>query len=114
MAEPVGARLDFTCTKYLSAGTSLFGVRVIARILLAAPEMCIRDSSLDTLINPDVSPDDEGANQMKMLYCSCPSEMRDTLLHHTQETEKELCKDLLQTKEQVSDTNSSEITIIPA
>ena len=28
--------------------------------------------------------------------------------------EKELCKDLLQTKEQVSDTNSSEITIIPA
>ena len=28
--------------------------------------------------------------------------------------EKTLCKDLLQTKEQVSDTNSSEITIIPA
>ena len=37
--------------------------------------------SLDTLINPDVSPEDEGANQMKMLYCSCPSEMRETLLH---------------------------------
>ena len=36
--------------------------------------------SLDTLINPDVSPEDEGANQMKMLYCSCPPEMRDTLL----------------------------------
>ena len=33
------------------------------------------------LINPDVSPEDEGANQMKMLYCSCPSEMRETLLH---------------------------------
>ena len=46
--------------------------------------------SLDTLINPDVSPEDEGASQMKMLYCSCPSEMRDTLLHHTQETVKEL------------------------
>ena len=46
--------------------------------------------SLDTLINPDVSPEDEGANQMKMLYCSCPSEMRDTLLHHTQETVKKL------------------------
>ena len=45
--------------------------------------------SLDTLINPDVSPEDEGANQMKMLYCSCPSEMRETLLHHTQETAKE-------------------------
>ena len=46
--------------------------------------------SLDNLINPDVSPEDEGASQMKMLYCSCPSEMRDTLLHHTQETVKEL------------------------
>ena len=46
--------------------------------------------SLDSLINPDVSPEDEGANQMKMLYCSCPSEMRETLLPHTQETAKEL------------------------
>ena len=44
--------------------------------------------SLDTLINPDVSPEDEGANQMKMLYCSCPSEMRETLLHHTQDTDQ--------------------------
>lgn len=40
--------------------------------------------SLDTLINPDVSLEDEGVNQMKMLYSSCPPEMRDTLLHHTQ------------------------------
>ena len=32
--------------------------------------------SLDTLINPD--------------YSSCPPEMRDPLLHHTQETVKEL------------------------
>ena len=46
--------------------------------------------SLDTLINPDVSLEDEGVNQMKMLYSSCPPEMRNTLLHHTQETVKEL------------------------
>ena len=46
--------------------------------------------SLDILINPDVSPEDEGANQMKMLYYNCPSEMRETLLHHMQETAKEL------------------------
>ena len=46
--------------------------------------------SLDTLINPDISLEDEGVNQMKMLYSSCPPEMRDTLLHHTQETVKEL------------------------
>ena len=45
---------------------------------------------IDTLINPDVSLEDEGVNQMKMLYSSCPPEMRDTLLHHTQETVKEL------------------------
>ncbi len=31
--------------------------------------------SLDTLINPDVSLEDEGVNQMKMLYSSCPPEM---------------------------------------
>ena len=37
--------------------------------------------SLDTLINPDISLEDEGVNQMKMLYSSCPPEMRDTLLH---------------------------------
>ena len=43
-----------------------------------------------TLINPDISLEDEGVNQMKMLYSSCPPEMRDTLLHHTQETVKEL------------------------
>lgn len=41
IAEPVGARFDFTCTKYLSAGASLFGVCVIARMLLAAPAMSI-------------------------------------------------------------------------
>ena len=46
--------------------------------------------SLDTLINPDISLEDEGVNQMKMLYSSCPPEMCDTLLHHTQETVKEL------------------------
>ena len=46
--------------------------------------------SLDTLINPDISLEDEGVNQMKMLYSSCPPEMRGTLLHHTQETVKEL------------------------
>ena len=46
--------------------------------------------SLDTLINPDISLEDEGFNQMKMLYSSCPPEMRDTQLHHTQEMVKEL------------------------
>ena len=58
--------------------------------------------SLDILINPDVSPEDEGASQMKMLYCSCPSEMRDTLLHHTQETVKELTQQELSDLSHVS------------
>lgn len=47
-------------------------------------------NSLDSLIDPDISPDDEGANQMKMLYTGCPSEMRETLLHHTRITAEEL------------------------
>ena len=46
--------------------------------------------SIDTMINPDVSLEDEGVIKMKMLYSSCPPELRDTLLHHTQETVKEL------------------------
>ena len=46
--------------------------------------------SLDTLINPDISLEDEGGNQVKMLYATCPPEMRDTLLHHIQETLKGL------------------------
>ncbi len=46
--------------------------------------------SLDTLINPDVSPEDEGINQMKMFYSSYPLEMRKTLLRLTQETTREL------------------------
>ena len=46
--------------------------------------------SLDSLINPNVSPEDEGINQMKMFYSSCPLEMRKTLLRLTQETTREL------------------------
>ena len=45
---------------------------------------------LHTLINPDISLDDERATQMKLLYSNCPSEMKESLLHHTQETAKEL------------------------
>ena len=44
--------------------------------------------SLDTLINPDISLEDEGVNQMKMLYSSCPPEMRDTLLHHNRQGDR--------------------------
>ena len=77
-------------------------LRALAKVLhisldtLINPDVSLEDEakvlhiSLDTLINPDVSLEDEGVNQMKMLYSSCPPEMRDTLLHHTQETVKEL------------------------
>ena len=58
--------------------------------------------SLDTLINPDISLEDEGVNQMKMLYSSCPPEMRDTLLHHTQETVKELTELLCMCRNSIS------------
>ena len=44
--------------------------------------------SLDDLINPDVSPEDEGANQMKMLYYNCPSAVSYT--HLTLPTNREV------------------------
>lgn len=40
--------------------------------------------SLDSLLAPEISPDDEGANKMKILYMNCQPEMRETLLHQTQ------------------------------
>ena len=40
--------------------------------------------SLDSLLAPEISPDDEGANKMKILYMNCPPEMRETLFHPTQ------------------------------
>ena len=46
--------------------------------------------SLDTLINPNVSPEDEGAEQMKMLYLSCSPEMQETLLNNTKRLTEEL------------------------
>lgn len=46
--------------------------------------------SLDSLISSSLSIDDERINKLKMLYLSCPQEMREVLLHHTQEFTKEL------------------------
>ena len=46
---------------------------------------------------PDLSPDEEGQNEMKLLYMNCPPEMRETLLRHTRgfvEELKELSKKL--------------------
>ena len=72
---------SYLILRALAKNPSYLILRALAKVL---------HISLDTLINPDVSLEDEGVNQMKMLYSSCPPEMRDTLLHHTQETVKEL------------------------
>ena len=53
--------------------------------------------SLDSLMYPDLSPDEAGQNEMKLLYMNCPPEMRETLLRHTRgfvEELKELSKKL--------------------
>ena len=53
--------------------------------------------SLDSLMYPDLMPDEAGQNEMKRLYMNCPPEMRETLLHHTRgfaEELKELSKKL--------------------
>ena len=46
--------------------------------------------SLDSLMYPDLSPDEAGQNEMKLLYMNCPPEMRETLLRHTREFTEEL------------------------
>ena len=46
--------------------------------------------SLDTLINPDVSLEDEGVNQMKMLYSSCPRQAMPVLIHTGPQRRKSL------------------------
>ena len=46
-------------------------------------------NSLDSLIISDGSAD-EGAEQMKMLYLSCPPEMQETLLNNTKRLTEEL------------------------
>ena len=53
--------------------------------------------SLDSLMYSDLSPDEAGQNEMKLLYMNCPPEMRETLLRHTRgfaEELKELSKKL--------------------
>ena len=50
--------------------------------------------SLDTLINPDISLEDEGVNQMKMLYSSCPPEMRVMKIREIKENIKHFCLDV--------------------
>lgn len=53
--------------------------------------------SVDSLMYPDLSPDEAGQNEMKLLYMNCPPEMRETLLRHTRgfaEELKELSKKL--------------------
>lgn len=46
--------------------------------------------SLDSLLIPDITTEDEKATEMKMLYLNCPLEMRETLLHHTRGVAEEL------------------------
>ena len=46
--------------------------------------------SLDSLMSPDLTPDEAGQNEMKLLYMNCPPEMRETLLSHTRGFAEEL------------------------
>jgi len=46
--------------------------------------------SLDSLISPELTPDEAGQNEMKLIYMNCPPEMRETLLHHTRRFAEEL------------------------
>ena len=43
-----------------------------------------------SLIRPELTPDEAGQNEMKLLYLNCPPEMRETLLSHTRGFAEEL------------------------
>lgn len=46
--------------------------------------------SLDSLMYPDLMPDEAGQNEMKLLCMNCPPEMWGILLHHTRGFAEEL------------------------
>lgn len=46
--------------------------------------------SLDSLIRAEMTPDEAGPNEMKLLYMNCPPEMRETLLSYTRGFTEEL------------------------
>ena len=48
------------------------------------------DLSLDNLIGENLSTDEQGLNQLKAYYLSCPPEMRETLLNTIHALTKEL------------------------
>ena len=55
----------------------------------------LRENEFDVALLDINLPDGSGLDpvsytHLKILYCNCPSEMRETLLRHTQETAKEL------------------------
>ena len=58
----------------------------------------VLEISLDTLIDPKMEQDEKGAAEMKMIYLSCPPEVRDTLLKSTRSLADHL-KELAQNME---------------
>ena len=71
--------------------------KILPIFIFSVVFVIVLDLSLDSLMYPDLSPDEAGQNEMKLLYMNCPPEMRETLLHHTRgfaEELKELAKKL--------------------
>lgn len=58
----------------------------------------VLEISLDTLIDTKMEQDEKGAAEMKMIYLSCPPEVRDTLLKSTRSLADHL-KELAQNME---------------
>lgn len=52
----------------------------------------VLDVSLDSLIDPRLSEEDEGANEMRRIYLSCPPAVREALLNSTRSLSMELKK----------------------
>ena len=91
-------RIDFSISDSLKIvrKSVLIYETIISYLILKALAKVIH-LSLDSLMYPDLSPDEAGQNEMKLLYMNCPPEMRETLLRHTRgfvEELKELSKKL--------------------
>ena len=86
------ARKEKNFTQQQLADESHISIKEIADIEKGRrnPSYLIMHFSLDSLIRPELTPDEAGQNEMKLLYLNCPPEMRETLLSHTRGFAEEL------------------------
>ena len=82
-------RLSDMCHVSIREITQIENMEMNPSFLILKAIIQVLHNSLDSLIISDGSAD-EGAEQMKMLYLSCPPEMQETLLNNAKRLTEEL------------------------